>query len=150
MEYMKMKSNRAFTLIELLVVIAIIAILAALLLPALAAAKAKAKTVRCLSNMHQIWLATTYYRDSNKGAMIPLWIQPGAKGWPSWTYDPENSITQDPGFPVLWWPDKLRMDGDVQGLDIFNCPALTQPAVNGGGGAQSDYYTLGIGMNYPE
>jgi prepilin-type N-terminal cleavage/methylation domain-containing protein len=60
---MKSINTKGFTLIELLVVIAIIAILAALLLPALAAAKRKAKLATCQSDFHQVFIACSVYAN---------------------------------------------------------------------------------------
>lgn len=85
------RTRTAFTLIELLVVIAIIAILAAMLLPVLAAAKAKGQQTKCLSNVKQLGLAWKLYADDNRDWLVPnapitainpnlIWC-PGQESW---------------------------------------------------------------------
>ena len=75
--------RRGFTLLELLAVIATIATLAALLLPVLNRTKVRVNQATCLSNLRQLGLAWTLYKDENNGTLVQsspadpssVWVQ---------------------------------------------------------------------------
>ena len=71
----------AFTLVELLVVIGIISVLIAILLPSLSKARAQAREVQCMSNMHQWGLGYAMYADQNQG-VLPMKAPDGTPGQP--------------------------------------------------------------------
>jgi prepilin-type N-terminal cleavage/methylation domain-containing protein/prepilin-type processing-associated H-X9-DG protein len=57
------KSKKGFTLLEMLMVVAIIGLLASLLLPGLAAAKAKGRATTCKNNLRQMGHALAMYES---------------------------------------------------------------------------------------
>ena len=78
-------SRSAFTLTELLVVIGIIALLLGLLLPATAAARYRARLVKCASNLRQVGQGIMQYANDNGGNYPPRdTTNPGIKA--TWLY----------------------------------------------------------------
>lgn len=71
--------KKRFTLIELLIVIAIIAILAAILLPALQAARARAQSASCTSNLKDLGHIAMQYRGDNR-ELWPAGLSTGDPG----------------------------------------------------------------------
>jgi len=65
------KAIKGFSLVDLLVAIGIIAILAAFLLPALGAAKSRARRTGCLNNLRQINVGVRMYADDSSDAFPP-------------------------------------------------------------------------------
>jgi len=106
---------RAFTLIELLVVIAILGVIAAMLLPALSHAKSRARNAACVSQLHQLGIATRMYADDNNNLL------PAAELLPSMPVDP---AAPRPRICDILGPLLGRANSNTNDTgSVFKCPA---------------------------
>jgi prepilin-type N-terminal cleavage/methylation domain-containing protein/prepilin-type processing-associated H-X9-DG protein len=142
--------RRGFTLIELLVVIAIIGALVALLLPAVQAARERARMAQCTNNLKQLGLAMLNYEDvhqvlppgyvsnymnikdtmgvqgGRKGAQPPYLDPDLGPGW-GWGTMMLAQIEQSPLYQALNInlniEDDANRTGRTTSLSVFLCPS---------------------------
>ena len=144
-----MRKRTSFTLIELLVVVAIIAVLIAMLLPALGAARDKARTTSCLSNLKQLGMTIQFYVGDNNDT-FPYTSHGGGKDGYVWFVEgffkylpaPNKGVQTTyicPSDPHLFYPNypfaptKIHVDTNLgvyvdgylsYGLNAHLCPYL--------------------------
>ena len=122
--------KKSFTLLELLIVIAILAILAGLLLPALGAARNKARSIECLGNLRQNALAMQMY-SMDFGGHVVTYTKDSSKATIPWTmilfegkYVPGTSYLKTktflcPALPPEGFVDPYRTYGSLRFNDMW-------------------------------
>lgn len=127
--------RKFFTLIELLLVIAIIAILSGMLLPVLNNARAKARAIKCLSNLKQLYIPFMQYADDNHEYCLPGALKAGGNGWFNYIYDtkyittrqlyrcPDNDVFDIATFPyTISYGLNIRTFSRHYGDPYYNLP----------------------------
>lgn len=114
---------RGFTLIELLVVIAIIAVLASILFPVFSAAREKARSTACLSNVKQLGSATLMYLQDFDERIFFRASTASPSVSRSGAIIPNNAAL----LPVYWWN---ALTPYTKSKALFTCPSDAGPAAS--------------------
>ena len=109
--------SSAFTLIELLTVIAIIAVLAAILFPVFSRIRESARQATCLSNMHQMYVGASLYRDYWDAYPCMLLGYAEQAGGLPWT----DGVTQ-PVVAASQIRHGYLYPTHVKNIEAFHCP----------------------------
>jgi general secretion pathway protein G len=113
--------KRAFTLIEMLIVIAIISLLAMILFPVFMSARGTARSITCVSNLHQIGLAMALYmQDYDR---FPRGLDPSDKFAPEiWNSRPDVQEFLA-NTPLL--QSSQVLGGYLKNSSVWKCPSDT-------------------------
>jgi prepilin-type processing-associated H-X9-DG protein/prepilin-type N-terminal cleavage/methylation domain-containing protein len=132
----------ALTLIELLVVIAIISILASLLLPALSRAKEQARTIICLNNQRQLYLAWHMYAGDHgrlaRNRDYSLGPAPPEANWVTGTMHYETmavyfgELTDSTNTALLVDERRTMLAAYLKSAAVFKCPSDQSYAIRDG------------------
>ena len=105
----------SFTIVELLVVIAIIAILFSIVLPALEAARERARSAKCISNLRQIGQALNLYLLDYDGFFpVAKYFDLGGRTGTNPIYAPYGSTTPE---------EKRPLNAYLNDAEVFRCPS---------------------------
>ena len=136
------RQRAGFTLIELLVVIAIIAILAAMLLPALAAAKERAKRIQCVNTEKQVGIGLQMYAGDNNSTYPLLKWAPNGSIW--YPYEMARFTAPNDASLDVGWEDL----GLLYATKIISSPALIYCGSNPKDPNNSFSYEHYVSANY--
>lgn len=117
------RKTAGFTLMEILVVMAIIGLLAGLLLPALSAARERARQTSCRSNLKQLGLAITHYTEDYDMCLPMAKLQSDDIYFTDVLCVPyivPGPASAGTSLDRLAYAVQLRLDGKLNG--VFYCP----------------------------
>jgi len=132
----------AFSLIELLCVIAIIGLLAALLLPALGQAKARAKRIQCVSNLHQIGIGFINFANEHSGK-FPMAVPMSAGG--SMEFARNGYLIQGDFF--FSFRHFQVLSNELVTPKVVVCPTDTRPPAASFAALKNDNLSYFVGVN---